>query len=156
MRFYAMKKVGSEEARLPESIPSWCQEGGKGGGKPPPRGVGGSEERKKRRKEEGKKGRREERRVGRKARCSTRSPRWVGGFMLMLWRIYVDFMMNFCWLYNNLRWFYDVLMLIWWWTYVDFRMNAECHGPEGLEVLSGTGLDAWKCLVEKTWELGSA
>ena len=53
---FALKKIGAEEPRLPESIPGWCQEGGKGRGKPPPWGVGGSEERKKKRKEEKKKG----------------------------------------------------------------------------------------------------
>ena len=47
MRKLASEKVGSEEARLPKSVPGWCQKGFKGGGKPPPLGVGVSEERKK-------------------------------------------------------------------------------------------------------------
>jgi hypothetical protein len=47
----------TEEARVPETFPGWCQEGCLG--------FGGSEERKKRRKEEGKNGRREERRIRR-------------------------------------------------------------------------------------------
>ena len=52
MRKLASKEVGSEEARLPETFPGWCQEGGEAEGKPRPLKVGGSEERKKRRKEE--------------------------------------------------------------------------------------------------------
>jgi hypothetical protein len=47
MRFWALKKVGSEEARSAESFPGGCQEGGKGG-----RRFGRKEEKKKRRKEE--------------------------------------------------------------------------------------------------------
>ena len=52
-RKLASKKVTSE-ARVPESIPGWGQEGGNRGGKPPSWGGGGSEERKKRRKGKGK------------------------------------------------------------------------------------------------------
>ena len=48
MRTLASKKEGSEEARVPDAIPSWCQEGAKGGGNPPPLWVGNSEERQKR------------------------------------------------------------------------------------------------------------
>ena len=56
-----IQKIASEEARLPERIPCWCQEGGKGGCKFPPWGrrFGRKEERKKRRKEE----RKEERKI---------------------------------------------------------------------------------------------
>ena len=38
MRKLASKKVASEDARVPNTIPGWGQEGGKGGGKPPPGG----------------------------------------------------------------------------------------------------------------------
>ena len=34
LRKLAEERIGSEEARVAEAIPSWWQEGGKGGGKP--------------------------------------------------------------------------------------------------------------------------
>ena len=61
-----IEKIASEEAQLPEAIPSWWQEGVRGEVPPPPgvRRLRRMEEKKKRRKEEGKK---EERKVGSKA-----------------------------------------------------------------------------------------
>ena len=35
MRTFVFLKVAYEEDRLPERVPGWCHEGGKGGGKPP-------------------------------------------------------------------------------------------------------------------------
>ena len=61
----ASKKVGSEEAQVPENIPGLRQEGGKGEGKPPPGGR--NEEREKGRNKKMKKGRSKEGKVGRKA-----------------------------------------------------------------------------------------
>ena len=44
--------------------------------------------------------------------------------MLVSCWIYVDFMMNICWFYGIVCWFYDELMLMLWWIYIGFMMNV--------------------------------
>ena len=77
MRKLASKKTASEEARPPETIPGWWQED------LPPRcrRFGRKAEKEKGRKEVAKLGGKGG--VGRKARWSTRSSRWVGGLLTL-------------------------------------------------------------------------